>query len=51
MQLLNKLGNNKYGKIQLNPLGSNNLNNYNNMNNMNLPPPLVGNKKYKLAKI
>ena len=54
-QLLNKLGNNKYGKIQLSPLGSNNLNNINNFNNnignMNMPPPLISNKKYKLAKI
>ena len=54
-QLLNKLGNNKYGKIQLSPLGSNNLNNINNFNNnignMNIPPPLISNKKYKLAKI
>jgi hypothetical protein len=51
-QLLNKLGNNKYGKIQLSPLGSNNLNNINNnIGNMNMPPPLMSNKKYKLAKI
>ena len=56
MQLLNKLGNNKYGKVQLNPLGGNiNLNNINNMNsnlnNINMPPPLIPNKKYKLAQI
>ena len=56
MQLLNKLGNNKYGKVQLNPLGGNiNLNNINNMNsnlnNLNMPPPLIPNKKYKLAQI
>ena len=53
-QLLNKIGN-KHGKVQLNPLASNvNLNNMNHLNNlgdMNLPPPLIGGKKYKLAQI
>ena len=56
-QLLNKIGNNKYGKIQLSPLGGNNnlnnINNFqnNNLGNMNMPPPLIPNKKYKLAQI
>ena len=53
-QLLNKIGN-KHGKVQLNPLASNanlnNMNNLNNLGNMNLPPPLIGGKKYKLAQI
>ena len=56
VQLFNK-GGNKYGKVQLNPLGSNN--NLGNLNNLNknengnfMPPmPLLGNKKYKLAQI
>ena len=47
IQLFNKAALNKHAKIQLNPLGSNQ-----NMNsNINLPPTLVPNKKYKLAKI
>ena len=48
IQLFNKAGGNKYGKVQLNPLGSNNMN---INNNMNIPPPLIPNKKYKLASI
>ena len=50
IQLFNKAGANKYGKVQLNPLGSNNMN-MNINNNLNLPPTLMPNKKYKLASI
>ena len=53
IQMFNK-GGNKYGKIQLNPLASNNnvFNKIESGNNNLMPPmPLLGNKKYKLAQI
>jgi len=50
IQLFNKAAQiNKYGKIQLNPLNSNA--NLSNINSINAPPPLLPNKKYKLAQI
>ena len=51
VQLFNK-GGNKYGKVQLNPLGSNNNLPIKNDNSNYMPPmPLLGGKKYKLAQI
>ena len=53
IQMFNK-GGNKYGKIQLNPLASNNnvFNKIESGNNNLMPPmPLLGNKKYKLGQI